>query len=170
MDDVPLDPRGKLLAYRNSLASLTILEVAYAFAEGRGGVSAEFIEDVEPELNKLAPSLELFADAVESNGKVLDQVDQDVITGITKVMFCCCQTLQDLGILVTSPRSSPLLRRYGSQGFKYYQGGRGGPGNTEMFRDMLRIHVEAIDLTTKTLQRYIYANIFLYLVRLYLAR
>ncbi len=142
-------------------------KVARAFTAGRSGAPKEFAE-VENELQSLTTSLDQLAEALEEDAGLLAAANDKTKAGVSKVLICCRQTLQDLDSFVLryqiirkpDPGANPV-EQASERGWKtmllrnwrtIWWTTEGG--SIQTLREILQMHVSSITLTMQALQRY----------------
>ena len=141
-------------------------KVGCAFTAGRAGAPQQFLE-VENELGALTTALDLLAETLDEDLSILASANATTKAGVSKVLVCCRQTLQDLNSFVARYQD---LSRPGSAASNHEQGTERSwkkllvknwktvwwtteGGNIDALRDMLQMHASSISLTMQALQR-----------------
>lgn len=74
-------------------------KIGCAFTSGRAGAPAEF-QEVENELIGLKTAITLLAETLDSDDSIITKADVRTQEGLTKILECCRQTLEDLNAFV----------------------------------------------------------------------
>ena len=140
-------------------------KIGCAFTAGRAGAPHEFVE-VENELRSLTTSLDLLAETIEDDDGVLARANDPTKAGVSKVLICARQTLQDLESFVVryqeirrpDPITTPdcqLERSWKKLLIKNWKTvwWTTEGGSIQALRDMLQMHTSSITLTMQALQR-----------------
>ncbi|KAI9762661.1 MAG: hypothetical protein M4579_000279 [Chaenotheca gracillima] len=140
-------------------------KIGCAFTAGRTGAPREF-EEVENECFGLTTALDSLAEALDDTECIMLNANERTRAGVSKVLICCQQTLQDLSSFVVRYQElKPVSGGDNSRGGNVQRSWKGilvrnfktiwwttEGGNIQSLRNMLNMHCNSISLTMQALE------------------